>query len=216
MIEAGHRCAIPTCRTVGPLEIEHIDDWAKVREHRFENMIVLCANCHGRKGERRGQIDRKSLRRYKTNLTVLNSRYSDVERRVLEVFAMQRRQLAPTFVAVLKERLATDWVRGLSIQLPGSLRMMMMYLIQDGYVELAPPGTLYISYVGSELVIMEAMPALNGPIPDVDYYRLTSAGLDFLNAWIGTLPDDEEPDAESDAGEPTTGPQMVPKARRAN
>ena len=87
MIEAGHRCAIPTCRAIGPLEIEHIDEWAKVRKHEFVNMIVLCANCHGRKGVRRGEIDKKALRQYKESLAVLNSRYGEFERRILDYFA---------------------------------------------------------------------------------------------------------------------------------
>jgi len=40
LLEAGHRCAIPTCRQT-PVEIVHIDPWAKVREHKFENLIAL-------------------------------------------------------------------------------------------------------------------------------------------------------------------------------
>lgn len=90
MVEAGHRCAIPTCRAVGPLQIEHINDWVRVQKHEFENMIVLCANCHGRKGNKRGQIDRKSLRQYKANLAIVNGRYGEVERRVLDHFAIIR------------------------------------------------------------------------------------------------------------------------------
>jgi hypothetical protein len=42
MIEAGHRCAIPTCRAAAPLVIDHIVDWAVAKEHGFENLIVLC------------------------------------------------------------------------------------------------------------------------------------------------------------------------------
>ncbi|MEU0404637.1 HNH endonuclease signature motif containing protein [Streptomyces sp. NPDC006197] len=61
LVEAGHRCAIPTCRR-HPVDIEHIDDWAAVREHRFENLIALCPTCHRRKGSGPDQIDRKSLR----------------------------------------------------------------------------------------------------------------------------------------------------------
>jgi hypothetical protein len=56
LVEAGHRCAIPTCRAAEPLEYEHIDDWAKVKKHEFANMIVLCRNCHGRKGSRPTEI----------------------------------------------------------------------------------------------------------------------------------------------------------------
>src|SRR4051812_22406734 len=87
MVEAGHRCAVPTCRAVAPLQIEHIDDWAKVKEHDFSNQIVLCANCHGLKGTGPRRLDRKALRQYKANLGVLTGRYSNLERRVLDYFA---------------------------------------------------------------------------------------------------------------------------------
>jgi 5-methylcytosine-specific restriction endonuclease McrA len=45
MIEAGYRCAV--CKTTEPLVIDHIIEWAVVQKHEFENMIVLCGNCHG-------------------------------------------------------------------------------------------------------------------------------------------------------------------------
>jgi hypothetical protein len=182
MIEAGHRCAIPTCRVIGPLEIEHIDDWAKVRTHEFENMIVLCANCHGRKGDRRGQIDRKSLRQYKANLAVINSRYSDVERRVLEVLAFQR------------EHMPAEWnPRGLAIQIPGTLRLMMMYLVKDGYVEIAPAGTRYLSTLdGENFVRFVAQANASAVVPDIECYRLTDAGVAFLDAWLGAQPLDAD------------------------
>ena len=181
MIEAGHRCAIPTCRATAPLEIDHIDDWAQVREHRFENMIVLCANCHGRKGNRRGQIDRKSLRQYKANLAVINSRYSDLERRVLETFAYQRQQVPG------------DWnPRALAIQLPGTLRMMMFYLVKDGYVELAPPGKTYLCTLdGKTFSRFVSRPTVAGIVPSIDCYRLTNAGVTFLESWMGGMPLDK-------------------------
>ncbi|MGI5165628.1 HNH endonuclease signature motif containing protein [Spirillospora sp. CA-253888] len=89
MLEADHRCAIPTCRVVAPLNIEHIDDWARVQKHEFDNLIVLCANCHGLKKDKTNarHLDRKALRQYKANLGLLNARYGDFERRVIELFA---------------------------------------------------------------------------------------------------------------------------------
>jgi hypothetical protein len=36
LVEAGHRCAIPTCITP-TTEITHIEPWSKVKEHRYEN-----------------------------------------------------------------------------------------------------------------------------------------------------------------------------------
>lgn len=61
-VEAGHRCAIPTCRAT-PLEIAHIVPWRRVKRHEFRNMIVLCPNCHTRFD--RGDIDRQAMLQYK-------------------------------------------------------------------------------------------------------------------------------------------------------
>jgi len=118
LMEAGYRCAIPTCRVTGPLEIDHIDDYARVQEHRFENMIVLCRNCHGLKGDRRRQLDRKALRQYKANLAIINGRYGDLERRVLLHFAENPRSDV--------------------IDLPGGLDMLLMYLMRDHLLEPVP------------------------------------------------------------------------------
>lgn len=115
LVEAGHRCAVPTCRQY-PVEIEHIDDWAKVREHRFENLIALCPTCHARKGDGPGQIDRKSLRQYKANLAVLTSRYGDLERRILEAYA-------------------EDPEGARTVMLHASSLLLVRYLQRDGLIE---------------------------------------------------------------------------------
>lgn len=65
LIESGHRCAIQTCKHP-EVEFHHIIPWGKCQEHSFDNMIVLCPNCHSRAD--RGKIDRKSLLLYKANL----------------------------------------------------------------------------------------------------------------------------------------------------
>ena len=65
LMEAGHRCAIPTCRHP-TTEIAHIEPWAKVQEHKFENLIALCPNCHTRYDNK--EIDRKSMVQYKASL----------------------------------------------------------------------------------------------------------------------------------------------------
>jgi hypothetical protein len=74
MIEAGYRCAI--CKETSSLHIEHIVEWATVRKHEFNNMIVLCATCHGRKKNTHDprHINRASLQRIKQNLMMLNRR----------------------------------------------------------------------------------------------------------------------------------------------
>ena len=109
LMEAGHRCAIPVCRQT-PVEIAHIVPWAEVKEHSFDNLIALCPTCHTRYD--RGEIDRASMRQYKANLSVLNGRYGDLERRVLKFFA---------------ETPGRDF-----IWLSTSLEFLLMYLIDDG------------------------------------------------------------------------------------
>jgi hypothetical protein len=113
MIEAGYRCALPTCRTVFPLDIEHIEEYSVVKRHEFANMIVLCANCHRMKGEGPRKLDRKALKQLKANLGVINQRYNDTERRILEHFVKNRDQ-----------RLVT---------LPAT-PVLYSYLIQDGLI----------------------------------------------------------------------------------
>ncbi|WAC91258.1 hypothetical protein [Mycobacterium sp. Aquia_213] len=51
------------------------------RDDSFDNLIALCPDCQQK------EIDRRSIRRYKRNLGILNSRYSDLERRVFDQIA---------------------------------------------------------------------------------------------------------------------------------
>jgi hypothetical protein len=169
-IEAGYRCAIPTCRAVAPLEIDHIDDWASVKEHKFDNMIVLCANCHGRKGNKRGQLDRQALRQFKANLALLNHRYGEFERRVLDYLAQHPKQ---TVVFV-----------------PGGMELLLHYLVADGYLMPgipAPDSVDQYSYVNSEgkRSIIE--------IPRLGGYFLTEAGSEFVKNWRDAKPLDSTP-----------------------
>ncbi|MGO9353370.1 MAG: HNH endonuclease [Mycobacterium sp.] len=85
LVEAGHRCAIPTCRH-RTTEIAHIVPESQSRDDTFENLIALCPSC------RKKEIDRQSMRMYKRNLGILNSRYSDFERRVFDQIAESDRR----------------------------------------------------------------------------------------------------------------------------
>jgi type I restriction enzyme R subunit len=72
LIESGHRCAV--CGTPCPLERAHIVPWHKSKEHKAEDLICLCANCHERADrEKWGQ---STLRQYKRMPWVLR-RYED-------------------------------------------------------------------------------------------------------------------------------------------
>jgi hypothetical protein len=71
LLEAGHRCAV--CGTPSPLERAHIIPWHASHEHRAEDLICLCANCHERADkENWGEI---ILREYKKKPWV--SRYQN-------------------------------------------------------------------------------------------------------------------------------------------
>lgn len=90
--EAGYACAIPVCR-IATVEIAHIEPWSKVKEHTFDNLIALCPNHHTLYDVEK-KIPKASVLRYKANLAVLNGRYSDLERRVLEDAVAQRYGMA--------------------------------------------------------------------------------------------------------------------------
>ena len=79
LVEAGHRCAIPTCRAT-TTEIAHITPWAESKDNSFENLIALCPNCHTRFDQKK-DIDRLSVRIYKQNLRAFNDRY-DAESKI--------------------------------------------------------------------------------------------------------------------------------------
>lgn len=125
LVEAGHRCAVPTCRQTSGLEVHHIDNWAKVQVHELENLILLCAVCHSR--ATKGEIDRLSMRAYKQNLLTISGRYGDLERRVLDYFV--RHPSAETIV------------------LDRSHELLLMYLVEDGLLSAAGPsnGAIWFS-----------------------------------------------------------------------
>lgn len=67
LIESGHKCAV--CGESTPLERAHIIPWSKSKKHTAENLICLCANCHGRADrEKWGQ---KTLKEYKETPWIL-------------------------------------------------------------------------------------------------------------------------------------------------
>lgn len=112
LLECGHRCAIPACRQV-PVELAHIIPWSRCKEHKFENLIALCPTCHTRYD--RGEIDRKSMQVYKLNLALVNSRYGDLEQRIIRRF--------------VKDRSSNEfwWFVDLDI--------LLAYLLEDGLLE---------------------------------------------------------------------------------
>jgi hypothetical protein len=113
LLEAGHRCAIPTCRHP-TTETAHIIPESQSDDDSFANLIALCPKCQKK------EIDRESIRMYKRNLAILNSRYSDFERRVFDQIAETGRR---------------------SFIVEAGLEIPLLHAVNDGFlkrVELAP------------------------------------------------------------------------------
>jgi hypothetical protein len=112
LVEAGHRCAIPTCRHT-TVDVAHIEPWAIVEGHIFSNLIALCPNCRTLYDVEK-KIDRKAMLQYKANLGLLHSRYGEFERRILVYFALHPDEQV--------------------LSLPGGMDVALMYLLRDGYL----------------------------------------------------------------------------------
>ena len=95
------------------------------------------------------------MRRYKANLTILNGRYGDLERRVLEAFAEH------------------GGSAGMSIVLPSSLGMLMLYLVRDGLVEAT-----------TSLVVGQPPEVVARQSAENSVYTLTEKGSEFLQRWL--------------------------------
>src|ERR1043165_9906774 len=112
LVEAGHRCAIPTCRYID-VDVHHIIPWETCHEHKYENLIALCPNCHRRAGSE--EIDRKSLRMYKANLRFAHDKFSQFEIDVLFALAPLPSHQALPFMSYLvllvKRLLDAEYVR---------------------------------------------------------------------------------------------------------
>lgn len=139
--EAGYRCAIPTCgQTVG-LVFAHIEPWAKVQEHTFDNLIVLCSTCHTRFDIVK-DIPKISILHFKRNLSLLTHRYTQVENQFLAM-------------------LAKDVAAAVSLY-PVHPGMLLLYtnLIDDGLVGVRRNGSVEVTINSVEpnvfLVLTEA------------------------------------------------------------
>lgn len=157
--EVGHRCAIPTCRSTEALQFAHIDQWAKVRDHTFDNIIVLCANDHFRYDNKK--ISRQSMLAYKRNLSVLNGRYSDFEQRLLR----------------LLEEISTVFLEGGNV-----LKINTMHLQDDGLVEaMQTKGNISIT---SALTDEQGNHLGLWGTADPVRFTLSEKGREFVEKWF--------------------------------
>ncbi|MEV4642761.1 HNH endonuclease signature motif containing protein [Actinoplanes sp. NPDC049548] len=83
LIEAGHRCAIPTCKG-WPVQIAHIVKRSVSRDDTFDNLIALCPRCHDLYDRYRAMSTRE-MRAYKRNLEVLGEQSGNIRRRLSDL-----------------------------------------------------------------------------------------------------------------------------------
>ena len=149
LIEAGHRCAIPTCRHIETV-IHHIIPWEKCRKHEYENLIALCPNCHSRAD--RGEIDKKSLRIYKANLCYTHDKFSQFEVDVLfELYNAPANKgiLFPSYLMLLiKRMLDSGYVEGLEDKSP-TYNALDKYAIPD-VLRITDKGREFVDSLGLE------------------------------------------------------------------
>jgi hypothetical protein len=121
LVEAGHRCAISTCRSLN-VDIHHITPWNKCKKHEYKNLIALCPNCHRRADK--NEIDKKSLLMYKNNLRFLYDKFTTFEIDIL--FELTR---IPTNNALL---------------IMPSFKLLLKRIIESKYIEWneTPPGIM--------------------------------------------------------------------------
>ncbi len=98
LVEAGHRCAIPTCRQI-EVDVHHIIPWERGKKHEYHNLIALCPNCH--RMVVKGEIDRKSVRMYKANLRYAVEKYSQFEMDLLFVLSKLEPGMGEPFVGYM-------------------------------------------------------------------------------------------------------------------
>lgn len=97
LLESGYRCAVPTCR-FPVTENAHIVSWAEAKEHRYENLIALCPNCHTLYDT--GRMSKQALIAYKKKLIFLNDVYSRFEIDVLDYLKSHKRAVVPGEIVI--------------------------------------------------------------------------------------------------------------------
>lgn len=139
LVEAGHRCAIPTCRN--PVtEVAHIVPYRIRKKHEYENLIALCPTCHARADK--GEIDRQSLKMYKRILQRLTDRYERFELLVLNELREGRPVIIAGSMILLIKNILDDKLVDLVAQSYSGFEVKG--LPNQAKVVLTPDGTKFI------------------------------------------------------------------------
>lgn len=148
LVEAGHRCAIPTCRNIH-VDIHHIIPWEKCKKHEYTNLIALCPNCH-RMAEKE-EIDKKSLRLYKNNLRLLYDKFTIFEIDILFELNNLPKEKAiqfPPYLILLVKRLIDaghiEWIKTLTGVIIGGMKS------NPDYLKITPSGKEFVKNLSLE------------------------------------------------------------------
>ena len=148
LVEAGHRCAIPTCRSLD-VDLHHIIPWETCKEHKYENLIAICPNCHRR--AHKNEIDRKSLKLYKNNLRFLYDKFTIFEIDIL--FELEKipqdkaLQFPPYLTLLIKRLIEANYVQ--LIQTPPGVMIGGMKSNPD-YLKITPTGKEFVSHLSTD------------------------------------------------------------------
>jgi len=146
LVEAGHRCAIPTCRHID-VDVHHITPWETCKKHEYENLIALCPNCH-RRAHINGGIDRKSLLLYKANIRFTHDRFSQLEVDILFLLNKTphlREMWAPFNKLLLKRLIDSQYI--IYHETPAGVFISGMKTNPD-YIQISEKGSEYIKSIG--------------------------------------------------------------------
>ena len=70
LIEAGYRCAVPTCRSILAIDLHHIVPVKQGGPNELYNLLALCPTCHAL--YTRGTISEEAIHAWKMLLVTLN------------------------------------------------------------------------------------------------------------------------------------------------
>ena len=149
LVEAGHRCSIPACRSLN-VDIHHIIPWGKSKKHEYKNLIALCPNCHRR--AEKGEIDRKSLYMYKDNLRYIIEKYSKFEIDVLFTLSGKPKGEGlsiPTDLYLLVNRLMEDELIEFQV-VPGRRITVMDFDLTPVLMVITQKGEDFIQNISKE------------------------------------------------------------------
>ena len=123
--------------------------YAKCKEHKYENLIVLCPNCH--RSAHKKRIDRKSLRHYKANLRYAHDRFSNLEVDILhKLYKESENSLLqfPFNMLILVNRILD--AEYINYKLPQNSVEILGMEMKPAYLFLTDKGREYIDSLGIE------------------------------------------------------------------